>query len=272
MVQNIFGKCLKLIRGLVAEFAGKYNLSFPVAQTLLTRGYKDFFDFENFLLTSFDKDVHHSSLLKDADKAVERILYAIKHKEKILISGDYDVDGITSSAMMMACLLPLGAQVNFFLPHRVNDGYGLSLKTVRKAALNNYKVLITVDNGITAFEPALEAKKLGIDLIITDHHRPHMHLPEAFAVIDPYQNDCLYPYKKLAGVGVTFKLISLIYEKLGKTLPDKVFELLMLGTVADVVPLTGENRFWVRHCLSYINKSDSLAINILKDECQAYKA
>ncbi|MCL4361070.1 single-stranded-DNA-specific exonuclease RecJ [Candidatus Dependentiae bacterium] len=256
---------------LVAEFSGKFNLSFPVVQTLFSRGCKNYSDFENFLSSTLEKDVHHPSLLKDCQKAVERIISAIKNNEKILICGDYDVDGITSSAMMMTCLLPLGAQVNFFLPHRVHDGYGLSVKTVRRAALNKYKVLITVDNGITAFEPALEAKKLGIDLIITDHHRPHDHLPEAFAVIDPYQIDCAYPYKKLAGVGVTFKLISLIYEKLGKKLPNKVFELLMLGTVADVVPLTGENRFWVRYCLSYINKSESLSLNVLRENARVTK-
>ena len=204
------------------------------------------------------------SLMKDADKAVERILKAIKDKEKILIAGDYDVDGITSSAMMMHCLKLLGADVNFFLPNRVRDGYGLSTKIVKKAAQSNYKVVITVDNGITAFDPAKEAKKLGIDLIITDHHKPHAEVPDAFAIVNPHQKDCLYPYKDFAGVGVTFKVLSHLFEKSGQQLPHKVYELLLLGTVADVVPLTGENRFWVRHGLNYVNKIESEAFKVLK--------
>ncbi len=201
--------------------------------------------------------------MKDAQKAVDRILKAIANKEKILIFGDYDVDGITSSALMMICLLPFGADVNFFLPHRVRDGYGISTKIVERAAQNNYTLIITVDNGITAFDPATKAKELGVDLIITDHHKPHDHLPDAFAIVNPNQVDCHYPFKSLAGVGVTFKLLSLLYEIKG--LPAiKAYELLLLGTVADVVPLLGENRFWVRHGLNYVNNIESLSFKMLK--------
>jgi len=233
--------------------ASNYNLLPPVIGALLTRGFTTKEVLDDYLFSSYEKDVAHPSLLKDADKAVERLLYAIQHQQKILIAGDYDVDGITSTALLLSCLVPLEAKINFFLPNRMRDGYGLSVKTVERAAANGYSVIITVDNGITSFEPALAAKRLGIDLIITDHHRPHDKLPEAFAVVDPYQIDCAYPYKKFAGVGVGFKLMQLLYEKLGKSLPDKVYELLLLGTVADVVPLTGENRFWVRHGLQRIN-------------------
>ena len=225
----------------------------------------------DFLFTSYEKDVAHPSLMKDAEKAVTRIIDALNNKEKILICGDYDVDGITSSAMMMLCLVPLGAHINYFLPNRIRDGYGLSIKTVTRAAANNYKLLITVDNGISAFDPALEAKKLGIDLIITDHHQPHDHLPDAFAIIDPYQTDCLYPYKKFAGVGVTFKILSYLYEKLGLTLPDKVYELMLLGTVADVVPLTGENRYWTRYGLQHVQKKESFALTVLKENARIQK-
>ncbi len=255
----------------ISSVAAAYNLSFPIAQTLLTRGLKSPEEIESFLLSSPEKDVAHPSLLKNAEKAVDRIMYAIKNKEKILIAGDYDVDGITSSALMMLCLLPLGARINFFLPNRVIDGYGLSTKTIKRAAQNNYKVIITVDNGITAFEPALLAKQLGVDLIITDHHRPHDNLPDAFAIIDPHQESCPYPYKKFAGVGVSFKILSLLYEKLGKKLPDKVYELLMLGTIADVVPLTGENRFWVRYGLRHINEVESFSLKILKQNARVSK-
>ncbi len=256
---------------LINSLGAAYNLSFPIAQVLVSRGYTTKEAFESFLFTSFEKDVAHPRLLKDAEKAVDRIIQAINNQEKILIAGDYDVDGITSSALMLQCLLPLGAKINFFLPNRVRDGYGLSIKTVQRAHQNNYKLIITVDNGITAFEPALEAKKFGIDLIITDHHRPHDKLPEAFAVIDPHQIDCQYPYKKFAGVGVGFKLMSLLYERLGKQLPEKVYELLLLGTVADVVPLTGENRFWVRHGLNYIQEHESFSLQVLKKNARVTK-
>lgn len=256
---------------LVLDIASSYNLSFSIAQTLITRGFSNRELIDAYLFSSFEKDVSHASQMKDAEKAVDRILYAMKHQEKILVAGDYDVDGVTSSAMMMICLLPLGAQINFFLPHRVRDGYGLSVKTVQRAADNDYKVLVTVDNGITAFEPALKAKELGIDLIITDHHRPHDHVPDAFAIVNPNQLDCAYPYKVLAGVGVTFKVLSLLYEKMGLSMPAKAYELLLLGTVADVVPLTGENRFWVRHGLTYINAFESPSFKMLKQNGKVTK-
>lgn len=257
---------------LLNKHALAYNISFPVMQTLLSRGLADKDALDSYLFSTFERDVAHASRLKDAEKAVDRILHAIKNKEKILICGDYDVDGITSSAMMLLCLLPLDAQVNFFLPHRVKDGYGLSVKTVQKAAENGYTLLITVDNGITAFEPALEAKKRGIDLIVTDHHKPHEHVPEAYAIINPHQHDCTYPYKLFAGVGVGFKIMSLLYERLGRELPAKVYELLLLGTVADVVPLTGENRFWVRHGLQLVNAHESFSLQVLKKNARITKS
>jgi single-stranded-DNA-specific exonuclease len=248
----------------VLDLASSYNLSFPIVQTLLTRGYNNKDLINSFLFSSFEADVAHSSLMKDATKSVERILQAITQKEKILVYGDYDVDGVTSCAMMMISLMPLGADINFFIPNRVRDGYGLNSEVVERAAKNGYKVIITVDNGITAFAPALKAKECGIDLIITDHHRPHDHVPEAFTIVNPNQIDCSYPFKTLAGVGVTFKLLSLLYEFKDLPMPHKAYELLMLGTIADVVPLLGENRFWVRHGLNYVNNLESLSFKTLK--------
>jgi len=246
------------------DFASTYNLSFPVVQTLLTRGFTSKEAINSFLFSSYEADVPHASLMKDAHKSIERILLAIERKEKILIYGDYDVDGVTSSSMMLICLLPLGADVNFFIPNRVRDGYGLNSKVVERAASNGYKLIITVDNGITAFEPAKRAHELGIDLIITDHHRPHDHVPQAYAIVNPNQIDCAYPFKVLAGVGVSFKLMGLLYEMKKLEMPHKAYELLMLGTIADVVPLQGENRFWVRHGLTYINKLESPAFKVMK--------
>jgi len=270
--QKYLWKLPPLDQNQALALAASFNLSVPLAQTLITRGMTDKEVISSYLFSSFEQDVTHPAQLKDAQKAVDRMLYAIDHQEKILIFGDYDVDGITSSAMMMLCLLPLGAQVNFYLPHRVRDGYGISSTIVQKAAENGYKVIITVDNGISAFEPAQVAKKLGIDLIITDHHRPHEHVPEAFAIVNPNQHDCPFPFKGFAGVGVTFKVLSLLYEKLGKKLPDKVYELLLLGTIADVVPLTRENRYWVRHCLQHVNAVDSASLQMLKQNGKVTRA
>ena len=248
----------------VARIAASYNVSFPLAHTLLTRGFSKKEDIDAFLFSSFERDVFDPSALKDASKAVDRLLLAIEKGEKILIFGDYDVDGITSSALMMTSLLPLGAQVNFFLPHRVRDGYGLSTRIVERAARNGYTLIITVDCGITAFEQAIRAKQLGIDLIITDHHRQHDTVPDAYAIINPNQNDCTYPFKVFAGVGVAFKILSLLYARKNLQMPSKSYELLLLGTVADVVPLLGENRFWVRHGLNHVNKTNSLSFSVLK--------
>lgn len=255
----------------ITEKAVQYKLSIPLMHTLYSRGIVDEQDIASFLFTSYENEVHDPGLMKDAPKAVDRLVEAIEKKEKILIAGDYDVDGITSSSLVLEALLPLGADINFFLPHRVKDGYGLSTKIVQRAADNNYKVIVTVDNGITAYEPAELARKLGVDLIITDHHRPHDTIPDAYAVIDPAQDDCEYPFKYLAGVGVAFKLVSLLYKRLNKELPLKVYELLLLGTVADVVPLKGENRYWVRHGLSYIQEHESYAVQIMKQNGKVIK-
>ena len=248
----------------VMQIAADFNLSIPIAQTLVARGFVDKRSLQDFLLVSQELSVGDPVLMKDASKAVDRIMQAIEQKEKILIFGDYDVDGITSSALVMTALLPLGALVNFFLPNRARDGYGLSVKVVERAAANGYAIIMTVDNGTTAFAACARAKELGIDVIITDHHRPHGKVPDVFALINPHQESCQYPYKYFAGVGVAFKVMSLLYQVKNISLPDKVIELLLLGTVADVVPLTGENRYWVRHGLAHVNRTESYAMTVLK--------
>ena len=246
------------------SLARDFNVSIPVAQTLVSRGFRTKEQVDAFLFSVYERDVAHPSHMKDAQKAVDRIIKAIDNKERILIFGDYDVDGMTATSLMMLCLMPLGARVNFFLPHRVKDGYGLSTRVVRRAAQSKYSLIVTVDNGITAYEPVVQARALGIDVIITDHHRPHDKIPPAYAVVNPAQNECPYPFKKLAGVGVIFKVISLLYERKKLTLPSKAYELLLLGTIADVVPLVGENRFWVRHGLGMISKHESFSFQVLK--------
>jgi len=242
-----------------------FNISPAVVHVLLARGCASREEIEHFLFGSSEDLVNDPRLLQDADRAVHRIMQAIDRGERILIAGDYDVDGITSTAMMMLCLLPLTQHVNFFLPHRSRDGYGLSEKIVNRAAHNGYSLIITVDNGITATNAIQAANGHGVDVIVTDHHQPHDQLPPAYAIVNPHREDCAYPYKTLAGVGVTFKLLSLLYTQVGRSLPEKVYELMMLGTVADVVPLTGENRYWVRYGLSWVNKAHSTAIHVLRD-------
>jgi len=246
------------------ELAAAYNMSLPVMEVLLRRGYASKGLLDAYLFSYAERDVADAGLFADAERAVKRILRAIERKERILIFGDYDVDGMSATALVMRCLLQLGAEVNFYMPSRMRDGYGISASVVRKAAQNKYSLIITVDNGITAFEAAQEAVRSGIDLIITDHHRPHATLPEAYAIVNHQRADCQYPCKYLAGVGVAFKLMQLLYEKLNLPLPPKVYELLTLGTIADVVPLLDENRYWVQHGLAHINRNLSVPLRVLK--------
>lgn len=248
----------------VLDLAARYNLSAPVIQTLACRGILSKEDIDSYLFTSFDNDVADPAMLADAQKSVDRLRVAIDKGQRILVFGDYDVDGMSATAMVMYCLLTIGANVNFYLPNRHTDGYGLSATAVKKAAHSGYSVIITVDNGITAFDAAQEAKKLGVDLIITDHHRPKATLPDAYAIVNPMRTDCSYPCKILAGVGVAFKVMSLLFHDLKRTLPDKVYELLALGTIADVVPLKEENRYWVRYGMAHINRGHSFPIQVLK--------
>lgn len=256
----------------VATIATTHLLTMPIAHALVARGYSSS---EKLLqLLAFDSSQHVASprLLKSCEVAVDRILLAIERKEKILVFGDYDVDGITSVSLMLLALLPLEAKINFFLPVRKKHGYGLSVYAVEQAHKNGYSLIITVDNGISAFPAAERAKELGVELIITDHHKPHKELPPALCIVNPQQEDCPFPHKNLAGVGVIFKVISLLYEKMGKPLPSKIYELLMLGTIADVVPLIHENRHWVLHGLSLINTTKSTAIQTLADNAGLIKA
>lgn len=268
--QKFIWRLTEVDNALVQSLAQQNNLSLPITQALVKRDYTTSEQIQNFLFCSKEKDVPPAQKMKNINSAVKRILQALENKEKILIFGDYDVDGITSTSLLLIGLLPLGANINYFLPMR-KDGYGLSSVAVQKAFDAGYKLIITVDNGITAFEAAKTAKNLGIDLIVTDHHQPLAILPDALAIVNPNQNDCQYPYKELAGVGVTFKLVSLIYEIKNLQIPDKIYELLMLGTIADVTPLTGESRYWVKYGLSKTNKQQSTAFSVLANNSNLIK-
>lgn len=246
------------------RLAASLSLSYPVMQVLAGRGYSTEEEIESFLFTPARAHVYTAGAFKDIERAVSRINHAIKTKEHILIVGDYDVDGLTSTSLMLEALLALGASVNFFIPNRFTDGYGISSKIVEKAYEHGYKLIITVDNGITAIDAAERAKSLGLDLIITDHHTPHEIIPDAYAIVNPRQNDCAYQCKDLAGVGVAYKVISLLYETHERSIPERAYELLLLGTIADVVPLMGENRSLVRYGLARLREQQSLAVSVLK--------
>jgi single-stranded-DNA-specific exonuclease len=223
-------------------------------------------DSEAFFQPSFANCWHDPFLLHDMQKAVDHIIQSMKNGEKIMIFGDYDVDGITASYCLYKFLRYFlnYTQVSIMYPNRKEDGYGLKIKHLEEMKTKGIDLVITVDNGITSIEEALYAKTLGIDVIITDHHQPLNELPLALAVIDPLCSPA-YPFTGLAGVGVAFKLINALLSKctLDNKKKNQIFNFFLpivaIGTVADVVPLLDENRFIVKKGLELINHSpDSL--------------
>ncbi len=258
-------------QALTATFATHYNIARPIAETLIHRGFDSQASIDTYLNMRELDAVASPFLLADGERAAMRLKEAIEKGDRILIYGDYDVDGMSSTALTVYCLTELGAQVNFYLPNRVIDGYGITVNAIRRAAANGYRVVMTVDNGITAFDAAQEALSLGIDLIITDHHRPKELIPKAYAIVNPLRHDCPYPCKILAGVGVAFKVMTILYTYYKRSMPDKVYELLALGTIADVVPLRDENRYWVKYGLQHMNRLRSLPIAVLKNNCNIKK-
>ncbi len=190
-------------------------------------------------------------LLKDIDKAVERIKKAILNKEKIVVYGDYDADGITSCAIVIKLLEKLGALPEYYIPSRLDEGYGLNTDAIQTIADTGAKLIITVDNGISAAEEVDFAKKLGLDIVITDHHEPSQNIPNAVAIVNPKQRDCNYPFKELAGVGVALKL-ACAFKINDAALEKEFLELAAVGTIADVVPLLDENRIIVKNGLAYL--------------------
>jgi single-stranded-DNA-specific exonuclease len=202
------------------------------------------------------------------EPAVERILLAQKQKEKVLIYGDYDVDGITSTSMLYLFLKSLHMDVSFFIPDRIEDGYGLSIGAIDKALAHHPKLLITVDCGIVSYHEVEYVKSLNVDIIITDHHTLNETLPRAIAAINPHRPDNTYPYPELCGAGVTFKLIQAMCQRL----PSKdafldYLDLVAIGTIADVVPLTGENRIFVAKGLEVISHTKSPGLQALIQIC-----
>ena len=230
------------------------NLHPTVARLLCMRGLRDPEAASRFLSPSMDH-LHDPFLLADMGKAVERIERAVANKERIAIHGDYDVDGITSTVILRRALEMLGGDVVHFIPERLRDGYGLQPAAIERLHGEGVRLVISVDCGIRGTEAALRARELGLDLIITDHHEPDGTLPPALAVINPKRHDCAYPDKNLAGVGVALKLVQALCTRADKAkwLPAFV-KVAAIGTLADVVPLVGENRVIAKLGLASLSK------------------
>src|SRR6185436_8054358 len=232
----------------VARAAAALNLPPVIARLLCQRGLDDPELAHRFLSPALDQ-LHDPFRLAGMREAVDRILGAIAQREPIVIHGDYDVDGITSTVMVRRAIELLGGVVDHFVPDRHRDGYGLQSTTIERLHAAGTRLILSVDCGIRAFEAATRARDLGVDLIITDHHEPSDTLPPAFVVINPKRADCLYPEKMLAGVGVALKLVQALLAASGRgpELLPNFLKIAAIGTLADVVPLIGENRV-IAHC------------------------
>lgn len=236
-----------------------------LAKIFISRGIEEEEYIKMFLNPSM-KDLYDPFLLKDMDKAVDRIINAVRSRERIIIFGDYDVDGITSTSILYDFLVKCGADVGYYIPDRKEEGYGLSIGAVQKVINDGASLIITVDCGITAFEEVKYIIDNDVDIIITDHHECKDELPEAYALVNPCRHDCTYPFKELAGVGVTFKLLQALSIKMDLKDPSLDYiDLVALGTVADVVPLVSENRIIVKYGLKKIENTFNKGLKALID-------
>lgn len=248
----------------VKEFAKRHNLPLAVAVILMNRGISD--EVVDAYLKKSLESIHNPFMMGDMEKAADRILAANKDKEKIVIYGDYDVDGITATAILYKFLKSIGADVDYYIPDRISEGYGINIMAVNRLARAGVKLMITVDCGITAVGEVAFAKTQGLDVVITDHHTCKDELPDAVAVVNPKREDSTYPFSGLAGVGVAFKLVLALAIRLGKNTKDTFLEyvdLAALGTVADVVPLIDENRVIVSKGLKIIENTKNEGIKAL---------
>jgi single-stranded-DNA-specific exonuclease len=258
---------LKHDREKLISLSQSLKISPLVAALLVSRGYDTEDSARKFLKPSI-QDLHEPFLLKDCEKALKRIFQAIESGEKILIWGDYDVDGTTGTVVLRKALEILGAETGFHVPHRFTEGYGLNIEKLSEAKEKGFTLVISVDTGSRAFEPAIWAKENGIDLIITDHHLSDESLgnPDAFAVVNPNQIGCQYPDKNLAGVGVAFKLVHALLRAKGKeNLVEGFLKVVAIGTIADIMNLTGENRAIVSIGLRDLPKAKNYGLRALME-------
>jgi single-stranded-DNA-specific exonuclease len=251
-----------------AALAAALDLHPTVARLLCLRGFGDPDEARRFLQPSLDH-LHDPFKLTGMTAAVERLEQGIARRERIAIHGDYDVDGITSTVILRRALEMLGGDVVHFIPERLKDGYGLQPAAIERLHADGVSLIVSVDCGIRGIEAARRARELGVDLIITDHHEPDTELPDAVAVLNPKRHDCSYPDKHLAGVGVALKLVQALCTRAGRTkwLPAFV-KIAAIGTLADVVPLVGENRVIARFGLASLSTGPhTVGLRALLDCC-----
>lgn len=246
-----------------AAFAQTYGVPFFLAMLMNIRGLDDAAHLREFL--GEGEPLSDPFLLKDMDKAAARITRAVDNMEKIAVYGDYDADGVTSTAMLYSYLETRGADVIFYIPQREGEGYGMNIGAVEYLREQGVSLIVTVDNGISSVQEVARANELGIDVVVTDHHRPQEVLPDAVAVVDAYRPDDTSPYKHFSGVGIAFKLLMALEDGAGdvEDLLEAYSDLAAIGTIGDIVPLTGENRTLIRAGLERLSQSDRPGVQAL---------
>ena len=246
-----------------AAFAQTYGVPFFLAMLMNIRGLDDAAHLREFL--GEGEPLSDPFLLKDMDKAAARITRAVDNMEKIAVYGDYDADGVTSTAMLYSYLETRGADVIFYIPQREGEGYGMNMGAVEYLKEQGVSLIVTVDNGISSVQEVARANELGIDVVVTDHHRPQEILPDAVAVVDAYRPDDTSPYKHFSGVGVALKLLMALEDGAGdvEDLLEAYSDLAAIGTIGDIVPLTGENRTLIRAGLERLSQSDRPGVQAL---------
>lgn len=246
-----------------AAFAQTYGVPFFLAMLMNIRGLDDAAHLREFL--GEGEPLSDPFLLKDMDKAAARITRAVDNMEKIAVYGDYDADGVTSTAMLYSYLETRGADVIFYIPQREGEGYGMNIGAVEYLKEQGVSLIVTVDNGISSVQEVARANELGIDVVVTDHHRPQEILPDAVAVVDAYRPDDTSPYKHFSGVGIAFKLLMALEDGAGdvEDLLEAYSDLAAIGTIGDIVPLTGENRTLIRAGLERLSQSDRTGVQAL---------
>lgn len=246
-----------------AAFAQTYGVPFFLAMLMNIRGLDDAAHLREFL--GEGEPLSDPFLLKDMDKAAARITRAVDNMEKIAVYGDYDADGVTSTAMLYSYLETRGADVIFYIPQREGEGYGMNIGAVEYLKEQGVSLIVTVDNGISSVQEVARANELGIDVVVTDHHRPQEILPDAVAVVDAYRPDDTSPYKHFSGVGIAFKLLMALEDGAGdvEDLLEAYSDLAAIGTIGDIVPLTGENRTLIRAGIERLSQSDRPGVQAL---------
>lgn len=257
-------ECYQTDSDKVAELIKKYNLNEILARILVNKNLTEKKDIDLFMNPT-RKDFHDPFLMPDMEIIVDRILKAIESKEKIMIYGDYDADGITSITVLKSFLEERGLEVSSYIPNRLDEGYGLNKEAIKKIFDDGYRLVITVDCGISGIDEVDYANSLGIEILITDHHEPAETLPNALAVVDAKRKDNKYPFNQLAGVGVVFKLIQAISIKLNLNEKEflKYLDIVCIGTISDIVPLVDENRVIAKLGLKLIAQTRNIGLKAL---------